>query len=381
MAALEIQAPPTLNGGGVEKGLPSMKGPLAWTGEEFASGKPFELDLKDDIKELDSALKHFKELNLTENDISPQTFPLTGALEARLRDVTKEIHSGRGFLVLKGLGGHFESEDGVKIFLALASYIADQRGRQDKHGNVLSHITSSKSWTVPMNERHGIHSNAALPFHNDMGCDILALQVRDVAEEGGLTYLSSAWSVYNRLASQEPAVLETLLAPKWPVQISGREARFYLASAFAVHEGKLMTSMDPNRFGPHPNSKTQNTPRLTAAQEYALERVSAVACEVELGLRLEQGDVLFFNNWALLHRRDSYTDGDASRHLVRLWLRDSQAGWSVPEAMLPPWAAAYGDEQAAQPVYAMNPDKEYKKSKYTAGSAAFVIEEDAEKTA
>jgi hypothetical protein len=43
--------------------------------------------------------------------------------------------------------------------------------------------------------------------------------------------------------------------------------------------------------------------------------------------------------------------------------------------MLPPWVAAYGSEQTVANAYSMHPYKEYKKPKYTAGSAAFIIED------
>lgn len=52
-----------------------------------------------------------------------------------------------------------------------------------------------------------------------MGCDILALQVRHSAQRGGFTYLSSSWTAFNQLLTEEPEVAKTLLAPNWPVQM------------------------------------------------------------------------------------------------------------------------------------------------------------------
>lgn len=138
-----------------------------------------------------------------------------------------------------------------------------------------------------------------------------------------------------------------------------------------------MTSMDPNRFGRHPSSRGVDIPILRESQKHALHRVSFVAREHELGLDLHTGDILFFNNWALLHRRDSYTDDeDTSRHMVRLWLRNTDKGWPVPEGMLPPWLAAYGKEQpTSERLYPLEPKREYEVPKYSAGSAAFVLED------
>ncbi|KAL6879945.1 hypothetical protein HDV57DRAFT_101324 [Trichoderma longibrachiatum] len=356
----------------------AVKGPLAWSGADFEDEMTYTLQLRDeDLEEIDAALQNFKSLGLDGDEVAQDNFRLPN-LGARLAQCAESVHNQRGFFVLRGLAGsRYSIEDSTTIFLGIASYIADKRGLQDRKGNVLSHITDSKLWKVPVEERHGIHSNQALPYHNDMGCDILALQVRHMAEKGGYTYLSSVSTAFNELLSEAPWAAVALLTPDWPVQISGRGANSYLAPALAIHDGRLMASMDPNRFGPHPSSGPTDIPPLTATQLSALERISKAAHRSELRLRLETGDLLFFNNWALLHRRDSYTDSDeTSRHMVRLWLRNSKLGWSVPESMLPPWNAAYGDNGIRHRLYPLFPMPEYKVPKYSAGSAAFVIEDD-----
>lgn len=52
-----------------------------------------------------------------------------------------------------------------------------------------------------------------------MGCEILALQVRHGAEEGGNLYLSSARTLFDGLIMDEPKVVETLFANNWPVMM------------------------------------------------------------------------------------------------------------------------------------------------------------------
>ncbi|UKZ83942.1 hypothetical protein TrVFT333_011757 [Trichoderma virens FT-333] len=296
--------------------LPAViNGPLAWSGADFKNEETYTWHLRrEDVEEVDAALQSFKSLGLD--------------------------------------GDQVDLEDSTTVYLGIASYIADKRGLQDRKGNILSHITNSKLWKVPVEMRHGIHSNHALPYHNDMG------------------------TAFNELLSEAPSAAKTLLAPDWPVQISGRGAKYYFAPALAIHDDRLMASMDPNRFGPHPSSGPTNIPSLTDSQQSALERISKAAYRTELRLHLKTGDMLFFNNWALLHRRDSYTDSDeTSRHMVRLWLRNSKLGWTVPDSMLPPWFAAYGDNGVRDRLYPLIPMPDYKVPKYSAGSAAFVIED------
>lgn len=117
-----------------------------------------------------------------------------------------------------------------------------------------------------------------------------------------------------------------------------------------------------------------NMPALTSDQKRALAAVSESATRSEVQFKLETGDILFFNNWALLHRREAYEDDEnTSRHLVRLWLRNQTLGWAIPESMLPPWQEAYGEGTVtANRQYPLVPNKSYSKPKYTTGSAAWV---------
>jgi hypothetical protein len=52
-----------------------------------------------------------------------------------------------------------------------------------------------------------------------MGTDILALQVRQCAKEGGHTYVASAGEIFCELAARRPDVIETLTRADWPLQV------------------------------------------------------------------------------------------------------------------------------------------------------------------
>lgn len=59
-------------------------------------------------------------------------------LGAKLQDLRKEIHTGRGFAVIRGLdAAKFGVGDLTIIYMGIASYISDQIGRQDGSGNAL----------------------------------------------------------------------------------------------------------------------------------------------------------------------------------------------------------------------------------------------------
>lgn len=155
--------------------------------------------------------------------------------------------------------------------------------------------------------------------------------------------------------------------------------------------------------GPTPNHRPllwrRGCPASHTEPTEALSVVSSIATEHRLRLETQPGDLIYINNWALLHARSSYKDCDEGsgtrRHLVRLWLRNSTLGWDIPTSMRVQWEAAFGPDGMADKNsengwrkseyrgsgrysrnYPVMPAPEYKEPKYTSGSAAFVIEDD-----
>lgn len=91
-------------------------------------------------------LGHGVALGLGWDRLSPQTFPLPG-LAPRLAEAAEAVHGaergwrgrgGHGFVVITGLdASRYSVDDAVFAYLGLASHVADQRGVQDRRGNVL----------------------------------------------------------------------------------------------------------------------------------------------------------------------------------------------------------------------------------------------------
>lgn len=57
-----------------------------------------------------------------------------------------------------------------------------------------------------------------------------------------------------------------------------------------------------------------------------------------LEIDLRAGDMLFLNNFAILHSRKSFTDSaDSKRYLMRLWLHNPEKSWDLPKSLWLPW--------------------------------------------
>ena len=81
-------------------------------------------------------------------------------------------------------------------------------------------------------------------------------------------------------------------------------------------------------------TRTPDLPRLTPVQVEALDVVQVIAETNHLALNMQPGDLTFVNNFGCLHAREAFEDSDTqSRYLVRMWLKNAELAWSLPEEL------------------------------------------------
>lgn len=151
--------------------------------------------------------------------ITPETFPLP-TLHPILRDISRELHLGHGFKVLRGLPvTKHGREDNIIIYAGVSSHIGPLRGRQDTQLEgkpadvVLNHIKNLSDTADKDRIGAPAYTTDKQVFHTDAG-DIVSLFALSVAAEGGQSQLSSSWRVYNELAETRPDLIATL-ADDW----------------------------------------------------------------------------------------------------------------------------------------------------------------------
>ena len=108
-------------------------------------------------------------------------------------------------------------------------------------------------------------------------------------------------------------------------------------------------------FGPRPRNPA--LPALSEQQVLALNAFELAAARSCMRLTTAPGEMLFINNLGLVHARESFHSptvdttnrgpeaGDAGRHVLKLFLRDSSRSWNVPQALQPTWDKLYGGNQ------------------------------------
>lgn len=80
-------------------------------------------------------------LGLQTRDISVDNFPLP-SLASDLEDVAENVHNGFGFVIVRGFHSvGLSGSDETIAFLGISSYIAAQRGRQNRSGDKIGELT------------------------------------------------------------------------------------------------------------------------------------------------------------------------------------------------------------------------------------------------
>ena len=111
---------------------------------------------------------------------------------------------------------------------------------------------------------------------------------------------------------------------------------------FAIHEGKFTTQY--SRTFVEAAQKIPTIPRLTAAQDEALDLLAQVCDEFGYEMDLGPGDIQLLNNHVVYHGRTAYEDAaepGCDRLLMRLWLAPPNSR-PLPEGFEVLWGSVKG---------------------------------------
>lgn len=311
---------------------------LVWEGETLADSFDWNYILvPGQVEELEHALAHFKcrflwsrlnfyaanhyiALNKPLGHLDQENFPLP-TLHGPLREISREIHFGHGFKVVRGLPVERHSrEDNIILYAGLSAHIAPLRARQDSKYEgkpadvVLAHIKDLSSGHEKAHIGAPAYTADKQVFHTDSG-DIVSLLALSTAAEGGTSRLASTWRVYNELAANRPDLIETL-SQDWIADNWSSPSQPYTTTPLLFFQRS--TTESPQRvvlqyarryftgFGAMPRSP--QIPAITEAQAEALDAIHYLGERFNVGLDFRQGDVQYVNNLAVFHARDGFTD-------------------------------------------------------------------------
>lgn len=271
-------------------------------------------------------------------------------LDPVLRRIREDIVNGRGFALLRGLPvADWRREQIAVAYWAIGTRIGVPV-TQNKVGNVLGHVTDVGGDADHPNQR-GHQSADALPYHTDIGAEIVGLLCLHGARSGGESGVVSAAALWNALVVERPDLAEVLTRPFYfdrrNEEAAGQDP-WYEMPVFMPTDGRVVTCYVPRFI--RSAQRFEALPRLTEPQHEALDLVQTLADDPRFKLEMDfrPGDIQLVNNLVLLHSRTAYEDWPEParrRHLLRLWLSIPD-GWPMPDA----YHARYGtDPQTGRP--------------------------------
>lgn len=308
-------------------------GPNAWTGAELAASGDWvrQFDAVH-LAEIDAALANVKRLGPVLG-FPKEAFPLprTAAL---LADVSNELENGRGAVRLRGLPvARYGTDDLRRIFWGIGRHLGTalfQNARGEAMGEVRDETRLAEKTFDETSEdsiasaRARSRSTGPLRWHTDR-CDVIALLCVRNAMDGGISKLASIPAIHNAILARRPDLLELLCQDYWrsrPADEDGLAGgNVYAMPVFGFADGRITSQY--SRTYVEQAQLVPGVPKLTAAQDEALDMLASVAEELCLHSAFEDGDIQLLNNHVIYHGRTAYADDAPSgrdRLLLRLWL-------------------------------------------------------------
>ena len=305
-----------------------------WTGLELErSGDWIRIIDAAQRAEIIAALAQVKRRGMRFPGFSRADFPLplTAPL---LADIAEELEHGRGAVRLRGLDAARFTEDELRqVFWGIGCHLGTplfQNARGEIMGEVrdesrLAEKTYEQVETGKVvSSRSRTRGTGPLRWHTDR-CDVIALLCVRNARAGGVSKLASVVTIYREIGRRRPDLLALLCQDYWrsrPKDEDGATAeRTFALPVFSVLDGRLTSQY--SRTYVEQAQEFPDVPRLSAAQDEALDLLAAVAEETCLYCPFEAGDIQLLNNHVVYHGRTAYEDdADAGqeRLLLRLWL-------------------------------------------------------------
>ena len=305
--------------------LRPLEHPAAWTTGEINSPDDIAVDLtRGQWEVIDAAVHHSMREAPRDEDVTPATFPLDGLGDA-VGAWKREIHRGRGIVLLRGLPvERYDTAGQKRIALGLGCHFGrpvSQSAMGDLVGEVMDVGGKDRRERAYRNSRE-------LRLHTDR-CDHIGMLCIRPALSGGISGYASALTVHNIILDERPDLLRHLYRGFHHHRFGGQGPGEPPVTAeripvFSVADGV------PNVIwirGYIDLAVEEGHVDLGEGELEALDYMDSVCNrpEVRLDFRLETGDFALTNNCLLLHTRTAFEDareGREGRYLLRLWLRE-----------------------------------------------------------
>jgi len=310
-----------------ERSYKKIDHPSAWIGETLQNSDVWLTELTDEqIAELDTALVSVKAQEIGAQQINPENFVLP-EFGGTLHNLAKDIESGRGFCLIRGLPlDRWGEADSALVYFGISSYLG-QAVSQNRKGQILVPIRNTGRSAADPDAR-GPETNAEGSYHSDFA-DIVGLMCMCPAKEGGISRICSSIAIYNKMVDEGRTDLIDALFAGYPFYRKNEQkpglpaysqAPIPMLSVFdQILSFRVISGW--SRMA----AETSGIP-WSDIQAEAADFIETTARDPKyhLNMGFKVGDVQFLNNYAVLHSRTGYTDypePERRRFLQRIWLK------------------------------------------------------------
>jgi len=349
-----------------------VAGPEAWLGTEMMRSTDWIFPVPPPaLGELDAALRGLERRGLAWPHFGRDDFPLP-TFSRDLAAVLDELENGRGFALLRGFSvDRYSAEELKNLYWGVGAHLGSAR-YQNAQGELIGLVRDEyrlygevqeapADATLGRSSRSKARSSGPLRFHTDR-CDVVTLLCVRQARSGGASRIASAVSVANAIRARRPDLHALLCQDYWRSRQGeevGGERQVYALPLFAARGGKFTTQY--SRTFVEAAQKLPGVPRLTEAQDEALDLHAAVCEELAFTMEMRPGDLQLLNNHVIYHGRAAYEDEDGpdrDRLLLRLWLTPPNSRELPPgfESLWGTTAAGAPLGGIAQPPLRVEPD-------------------------
>jgi Taurine catabolism dioxygenase TauD, TfdA family len=305
-------------------------GRSAWFGKDLARSEDWIYQLPPRaIEEIDASVRRLNGRNAYERPVEAAEFPLT-TITADVGRLRKEIATGRGFFVIRGLQrDRYSDNDLGLIFRGFGAHFGRDL-TQSAYGDRLGDIRDISDVIVERNMRRGYQSGGFQTAHTDPSGEvgIVAMLSLQMAKSGGESLIASAHTVHNMMLDWCPEFLAlfydgfVLRRPDSDAKAMGRPPLIGKVPGFCFENNWLNCD---HQNGYIRRAVENGDASLDPKQQAAIAVFTSLSNhpDVMLKMMLRPGDFQFINNRTILHGRaafDDYPEKMLRRHLYRLWL-------------------------------------------------------------
>ena len=311
----------------------SIDGAMAWTGDDITSKEELVFELTPShvaaLREIfDRTLDRDRDEILLEDVQHPE-------LDSDLRrGVYEELMFGRGLVIVRGFPvDEYSIDELERVYWAVCWHI----GYPVSNNSFGHRMVRVQEEVLPdgVQPARGTKSRAELAMHND-AADVLGLLCMYQAARGGESQFASGPAAHNAMLATRPDLLPVLYRgfphhrrseqPDDQPDITPYDVPIFSTNA----RGEVCINFTYSSIAPALQVQGRE---LTAQETEAIELLRAILVRQQVEVRLERGEAVFANNFAMCHSRSDFEDGDdptKRRCYLRAWMEVSPEDRRLP---------------------------------------------------